>query len=391
MQSRSPRRPRPIAAALALLLTGLLVALTPGAAAGADPGVSRRTGSALVHGPDRGSVERLYRAYFLRDPDGGGMDHWRARRMGGTQLGAISAHFAVSPEFVARYGALDDDRFVRLVYRNVLGRDPDAGGLTHWTALLARHPDRRGLVMLGFSDSPEFKVRTGTAGGCDLGGPGAGSPYHQTCSVLGIHILAGDAVDPEALHRAGDLIHATLGSRPGPAAAMAGVRVLIAAEGERTSSVPSLRAYLDRTDGRFNDRVRGVWIPQLAATVVGEENLMCRTTDNYRGESVLLHELSHGIHLHAMPKVDPTFGSRLDTAYADAMEARIWGETYATANVHEYFAEGVQSYFDANKHGEGWQGLHGPISTRAALMAADPVLHELIREVYGEPRWSMPC
>ena len=372
--------------AVAALVVASLTLLMPGAGAEAQT-----AGAVRVHGPDRGSVERLYRAYFLRAPEANGLAYWHARRMNATGLDRVSAHFAVSPEFVARYGHLGDQDFVRLVYQNVLGRAPDPGGLSHWTSHLTRHPDGRGRVMLGFSDSPEFKAQTSSGGGCDRGGPGPGSPYAQSCWVAGVQILASDAVDPEALHAAADLIYAVLGPRPAVSGAMAGTRVLIAAPSEKTSSVPDLALYIERTGMSFRDTVRGVWIPDLKATVVGEENLLCLPRDNYAGESVLLHEISHGVHLVAIPKVDPSFNRRLDAAYAAAMAASIWGETYATANAHEYFAEGVQSYFDANKHGTGWKGLHGPISNRHALATADPVLHELVREVFGEPRWEMPC
>ena len=44
--------------------------------------------------------------------------------------GSVSAAFARSPEFTSRYGALSDGGFVDLVYRNVLGRSPDAAGAT---------------------------------------------------------------------------------------------------------------------------------------------------------------------------------------------------------------------------------------------------------------------
>ena len=106
------------------------------------------------------SITRLYRAYFGRGPDDGGAAYWLAAHLGGAVcLTDISEYFASSQEFVATYGPLGTADFVRLVYLNVLGREPDAGGYAYWTQHLAAGL-RRGTFMVGFSESPEFRART---------------------------------------------------------------------------------------------------------------------------------------------------------------------------------------------------------------------------------------
>lgn len=122
--------------------------------------------AAYVPGPDAQSVDRLYAAYFLRQPDPDGIAYWRAQQAGGVSLQIISDAFGDSTEFKTRYGSLDDAGFVDLVYRNVLGRSPDATGLAHWIGVL-RRPMSRGAVMLGFSDSAEFKRKVQSATGGD--------------------------------------------------------------------------------------------------------------------------------------------------------------------------------------------------------------------------------
>jgi hypothetical protein len=107
-------------------------------------------------------VRRLYLAYFLREPDADGAAYWTAQRRQGVSVATISAYFAQSAEFRARYGHLDDRGFVVLVYRNVLGREPDASGLSYWLARMAEGMSR-GSVMANFSESAEFKQKTGTA------------------------------------------------------------------------------------------------------------------------------------------------------------------------------------------------------------------------------------
>ncbi len=106
-------------------------------------------------------VYRLYRAYFLRQPDRSGMYFWTQKYQLGLGLDAISEAFAQSPEFQGLYGALGDQEFVELVYQNVLGRTPDPGGLAHWTGQLQAGVSR-GSVMIGFSESVEYRLATGT-------------------------------------------------------------------------------------------------------------------------------------------------------------------------------------------------------------------------------------
>jgi hypothetical protein len=102
-------------------------------------------------------VIRLYSAYFLRAPDKSGLPFWLGRRRAGWTLSKISDNFAASSEFKNRYGTLSNSDYVKLVYTNVLGRDPDPGGLSYWTGQLDAKKKSRGQVMLNFSDSNEYK------------------------------------------------------------------------------------------------------------------------------------------------------------------------------------------------------------------------------------------
>ena len=113
------------------------------------------TSNSAVH-----SIERLYRAHFLRASDAGGLEYWVGRHTGqGLSLPAISNHFAASQEFQARYGNISARAFVDLVYRNVLNRAPDAGGYNYWLQRLHQGMSR-GEMMLHFSESAEYRART---------------------------------------------------------------------------------------------------------------------------------------------------------------------------------------------------------------------------------------
>ena len=66
--------------------------------------------------------------------------------------------FSSSQEFKNRYGAnTTDTQYITTLYNNVLGRSPDAAGLTHYEGLLSSGRTR-GALLLDFSESPENRV-----------------------------------------------------------------------------------------------------------------------------------------------------------------------------------------------------------------------------------------
>lgn len=115
-----------------------------------------------AHTAAEGSAHRLYRAYFLRDADELGLCYWSRLLAGGGSLAEVSEFFASSDEFDALYGDLTDRQFVELVYQNVLGRAGEPDGVEFWSAELWSSRRTRGEVMVGFSESPEFILQTGT-------------------------------------------------------------------------------------------------------------------------------------------------------------------------------------------------------------------------------------
>ncbi|MCR9127023.1 MAG: DUF4214 domain-containing protein [Rhodobacteraceae bacterium] len=107
-------------------------------------------------------VYRLYEATLARAPDAAGLQGWVDQIVTGTTLAEVATGFVASPEFTNTYGALDDADFVALLYRNVLGRAPDAEGAQGWLARIGDGASRAD-VALGFSDSTEFANATQTA------------------------------------------------------------------------------------------------------------------------------------------------------------------------------------------------------------------------------------
>ncbi|MCR8550912.1 DUF4214 domain-containing protein [Salipiger sp. P9] len=121
-------------------------------------------------------VFRLYQATLDRAPDQGGLLNWSAALTeGGRSLVSVAAGFTNSAEFRNTYGALDNAGFVTQLYRNVLEREPDAGGLANWVARLDGGMSRA-QVVAGFSESAEF-VRDSAAGALRFSASGLQTDY----------------------------------------------------------------------------------------------------------------------------------------------------------------------------------------------------------------------
>jgi secreted trypsin-like serine protease len=105
-----------------------------------------------------GGVARLYRAIFLRAPDTSGMTYWMREITRGVSLKRIADLMVRVPEFVNRYGDLDHGEFVDLVYDNVLGWAPSARDRGYWVGELQSGRRTRGTVMVGFSESAEYRA-----------------------------------------------------------------------------------------------------------------------------------------------------------------------------------------------------------------------------------------
>ncbi len=139
--------------------------LTPkagGAARTVPPGVATIVFADLTIATDKAGVAaqafRLYQAAFDRVPDSAGLGfHISAMEGAGVSLTEVAQSFVDSPEFKARYGALNSAAFVTQLYQNILHRAPDGGGLVYWRDLLESNAISRGQVLVGFADSPENK------------------------------------------------------------------------------------------------------------------------------------------------------------------------------------------------------------------------------------------
>ena len=82
-------------------------------------------------------VSQLYVALFGRAPDTEGLNYWVGRLDAGESVATLAdAMYAVQPARRYYPAGLSPRDVVASFYRNVLGREADAGGLDYWTAKL---------------------------------------------------------------------------------------------------------------------------------------------------------------------------------------------------------------------------------------------------------------
>lgn len=80
-------------------------------------------------------VDDLYLSALGRPADGGGRTYWVTTMAEGLKYEHLGTLFYGSPEYVRRAGHTNAS-FVTSLYRNILGREPDAEGLAYWVGLL---------------------------------------------------------------------------------------------------------------------------------------------------------------------------------------------------------------------------------------------------------------
>jgi hypothetical protein len=217
--------------------------------------------------------------------------------------------------------------------------------------------------------------------------------YTQHISAGGFPIVASAKVNPYALKEAAYLVNMMLAKRPDVREAMikSGARMCIMAHDEYTTDLPEFQRMAKGEKSEvpgvsakdfWDARARGLGGSEHdPLCTVAEENVLAFQGDPYEKENILIHEFAHNLHLRGMLNVDPTFDQRLRETYEAAMRAGLWKGKYASVNSREYFAEGVQSWFDDNRVNDH---DHNHVHLRSQLIEYDPGLAALCREVFGD-------
>jgi hypothetical protein len=214
-------------------------------------------------------------------------------------------------------------------------------------------------------------------------------------------VLGSKHVSDEALLKANDTIRKVFAYRHDILKALIndGARLVVLSQTERLSDLPELK---DSGHTSTFDEVRYLdYTPDLKLMVVPEENVLSLPSDPFAGEDTVIGAFARGLyHVTASRPVDPDFDKRrqkqqyelrvkrldvefdqrLKNIYEDATTSGLWKGTPAARDRIEYWAAGVQAYFDAAGAGFPPNGADRPITTREALKAYDPALYALVDE-----------
>jgi hypothetical protein len=192
--------------------------------------------------------------------------------------------------------------------------------------------------------------------------------YTKYCDAAGIAVVAAGVVPDDALRQAARVTAALFAPIPGVQKVFIrdGIRVSIIGEHQAFGDIPEngpetradpARFANKRADGAFSPHTSG---PPDPVVSVGEENVLCYARDPYdRGENNLVHELAHNIKAQGLQTLDATFEGRVKAAFDAARAQGKYQGLYAGKSPEEYWAEGVQDYFNVH-------GTHDPNDITAA-------------------------
>jgi hypothetical protein len=220
--------------------------------------------------------------------------------------------------------------------------------------------------------------------------------YRKTCEQSNIAIVASESVEDIAMEAAATRMAGLLSERrdlaDSVAASIDGVAVI--GRDQRITDLPEFEDLYTIHPGTDWHRL-GRSFPgteEIPVAVGAEENLLCLESDRYEGEDMFLRDFGWTIRRFGIAIVDHDLDRDIETAYGRAIAANLWVDTVAEVNSDMYWAEGVQSFFDANnEETDEKDQIHNHVDTRDELRAYDPFLYELLVRAFGETDWRPDC
>ena len=217
-------------------------------------------------------------------------------------------------------------------------------------------------------------------------------------------VLGSKRVSDEALLAANDTVRKMFAYRHDVLKAMIadGARLVVLGKGERLGDLPEFQGENGKAEP---DLVRYLdYSPALKLMVVPEENVLRQAGEPFAGKDMVVSVFAKGLYRVAGERpVDPEFENRrqkqqyelrvrrLDVEFdrrvaklfAAAAEKGRWKGSAAARDRFEYWAAGVEAYFDAAGTGVAPNGADRPITTRELLKGYDPELFALVDETFA--------
>jgi hypothetical protein len=219
--------------------------------------------------------------------------------------------------------------------------------------------------------------------------------YKKYTDASGIPIVSSWRVPDEALVKVAQMTEFFLNNLPVEVAENLRKyksRVGILARYEGTTDMPEYAHLESDTMVNWDVRARGLGgTMELPMTSCAEENILCYQIDKYHAEDIFIHEFAHTIHGVGILPSHPEFNDVLQKALDKAIAEGKWENTYAVTNIWEYWAEGVQSWFNVNADVPKPDGKHNHVNTRAELKSYDPALYNIVAGYFPEVEFELSC
>lgn len=212
--------------------------------------------------------------------------------------------------------------------------------------------------------------------------------YTKYLDANGIAIISSWRVPDSAMYKAREIVLFMTNDLPKNVLAQmvkVGTKVGVMARYEGTTDIPE-HAYLAKdTSINWDLRARGLGGDLTTPlTTCAEENILGYQIDKYHAEDILIHEFAHSIHFIGIAPIDPTFEPTLQKMLDNAVAQGKYYRTYAKTDIAEYFAEGVQDWFNTNAEAPKPDGKHNPLNTRKELKKYDPDLYNFVHKYFSE-------
>jgi hypothetical protein len=214
-------------------------------------------------------------------------------------------------------------------------------------------------------------------------------------------VLGSKHVSDEALLKANDTIRKLFAYRHDVLKALIndGARLVVLGRDEKLSDLPEFKDSAKET--RFEEVRYLEFGADRKLLVVPEENVLGLPNEPFTGECMVIHLFAKALYLSAgtrpivadfdrrrdkqqyelrVKRLDVEFDQRLGKLFEAAAEKGLWKGTTGARDRAEYWAAGVEAYFDAIGDGQPPNLADRPITTREALKAYDPDLFALVDE-----------
>jgi alpha-glucosidase len=214
--------------------------------------------------------------------------------------------------------------------------------------------------------------------------------YKKYMNVNGIHVISSWRVPDSCFYAAYISIKALTDVLPKDvieSLTSRNTRIGIMARYEGTTDIPEHAHLAKDTSLNWDVRARGLGGSlRNPMSTCAEENILAYQIDKYHAEDILIHEFAHTIHYVGILPAYPEFNNELRASLDSAIAKGRWRNVYASTNVAEYWAEGVQNWFNVNAEVDtnDGDGKHNKINTREEVKRYDPGLYAILSRYFPE-------